>query len=55
VTLRNQVLEWIGNSFTIIFTLEFMLKVVGMGFVMDKHCYLRDGWNVIDFIIVVTG
>lgn len=36
---------------TVIFVLEFMLKLFGFGFV---H-YLRDAWNCLDFFIVVVG
>lgn len=41
--------------FTILFTLEFIIKVVAFGFVMDNHTYLRDPWNWLDFVVVVTG
>lgn len=26
-----------------------------MGFVLHPQAYLRDGWNVIDFFVVITG
>ena len=26
-----------------------------MGFIFEKGTYLRDFWNVIDFIVVLTG
>jgi len=29
------------------------LKILGLGFIFNKKAYLRDGWNVLDFIIVV--
>jgi len=35
--------------------LEFFFKLFGMGFVFDKNCYLRDYWNMLDFVVVVTG
>jgi len=41
--------------FTVIFTLECVLKIAGMGFVMGNGAYLKDGWNVLDFIVVVSG
>lgn len=41
--------------FTTIFIIEFVLKIVGMGFVLGPNTYLRDGWNLIDFVVVVTG
>ena len=37
------------------FTAEAVLKAVGMGFIMEKNTYLRDSWNWLDFIVVVTG
>jgi len=52
---RNQVLDSFGRAFTIIFLIEAILKIVAMGFVIHGKSYLRDGWNVVDFIIVVTG
>lgn len=30
---------------------EFALKTIGMGFVLEKGSYLRDGWNIFDFIV----
>ena len=41
--------------FTIVFTIEAMIKIIAMGFVMDPKTYLRNGWNVLDFAIVVIG
>ena len=39
------------NIFSIIFISEFILKNIGMGF----KDYLKDWWNVIDFIVVITA
>ena len=41
--------------FTSIFTLECLLKVIAYGFIIDDYSYLRDPWNWLDFIVVVTG
>lgn len=41
--------------FTIAFGIECVLKVIGMGFVMDKGSYLRDAWNWLDFVVVVSS
>ena len=38
-----------------IFCLEALLKVIALGFVLHSDSYLRNGWNVLDFIVVVTG
>jgi len=32
-----------------------VLKILGLGFVMGEGSYLRDWWNVMDFIIVITS
>lgn len=45
----------IDNVFLIIYTLEMVLKVIAQGFVMRPYSYLRDGWNILDFIVVVLG
>ena len=47
--------DYYHNTFTIIFTIEMILKIIAYGFVMEDYCYLRDPWNWIDFLIVITG
>ena len=47
--------EYFDSIFLIIYTVEMMLKIFGLGFVMKRNSYLRDSWNVLDFIIVVTA
>lgn len=51
----NKVLEGIGDVLTYIFILEAFIKIVAMGLVLHQRAYLRDMWNVLDFIIVITG
>ncbi|KAK3797816.1 hypothetical protein RRG08_052416 [Elysia crispata] len=41
--------------FILIFLLESILKIIAYGFVMHPGAYLRNGWNALDFIIVVIG
>ena len=41
--------------FTVVFTLELLVKSVSMDFIYSKGSYLRDPWNVIDFLVVVLG
>ena len=38
-----------------IFCIEAMFKVVALGFVLHRGAYLRNAWNMMDFIVVVTG
>jgi len=41
--------------FLAVFALEMGLKVVSMGFFVGPGTYLKDGWNVLDFIVVLLG
>jgi hypothetical protein len=41
--------------FLIIYTIEMSLKIVAMGFFMREHSYLRDSWNMLDFLVVFLG
>ncbi|CAB4001908.1 voltage-dependent N-type calcium channel subunit alpha-1B-like isoform X1, partial [Paramuricea clavata] len=41
--------------FLVIFTIEAILKIVALGFVLHPGSYLRNGWNILDFIVVITG
>lgn len=41
--------------FLIIYIIEMVLKVIAMGFFSQKHSYLRDGWNILDFSVVIMG
>eukprot|EP00945_MAST-04E_sp_MAST-4E-sp1_P008438 g8438.t1 len=52
---RNAVVEQSEPFFTWIFFFECALKIVAMGFVSGKGAYLRNGWNWLDFIVVVAG
>ena len=47
--------EKIEYVFLAIFTLETALKIVAFGFAWHPNAYLRNGWNILDFIIVVVG
>lgn len=39
----------------IIFAIEALLKIVTYGFCMHRGSYLRNMWNVVDFVILVGG
>lgn len=38
-----------------IFIFECILKIMAKGFVVHKNSYLRDAWNIIDFVVVLTA
>ncbi|XP_055541645.1 voltage-dependent calcium channel type A subunit alpha-1-like isoform X13 [Wyeomyia smithii] len=54
-TLLAQKLEKTEAYFLGIFCVEASLKILALGFVMHKHSYLRNIWNIMDFFVVVTG
>ncbi|NP_571975.1 voltage-dependent L-type calcium channel subunit alpha-1C [Danio rerio] len=51
----NSNLERVEYGFLIIFTVEAFLKVIAYGLLCHPNAYLRNGWNLLDFIIVVVG
>lgn len=51
----NWVLEKIEYVFLVIFTGECVMKIIAYGFIMHAGSYLRNGWNLLDFTIVVIG
>lgn len=53
IPLTNRVMEQSELVFTIIFTVECLVKIIAMGLIIDQSCYLRDPWNWIDFTVVV--
>lgn len=46
-----RIMDWV---FTVIFTIEFVVKVVADGFLFTPNAYLLNGWHVLDLIILVT-
>lgn len=52
---RNTLFYETEIIFTIMFALEFVLKATAQGFILGRGAYLRDAWNVLDFLVVVTS
>ena len=38
-----------------IFTVEASLKILALGLILHRGSYLRNMWNIMDFVVVVTG
>ncbi|XP_057213136.1 voltage-dependent L-type calcium channel subunit alpha-1D isoform X3 [Triplophysa rosa] len=51
----NSDLETVEYAFLIIFTIETFLKIIAYGLVMHQNSYVRNGWNMLDFVIVIVG
>jgi hypothetical protein len=55
----NETSYWITEKLDYVFNgiyfIEFFIKAITMGLVVDKNCFLSVGWNKLDFIIVVSS
>jgi len=54
-TDRNKQLEESEKYFVIIYCIEAATKIIANGFLLHKDAYLRNGWNILDFVVVVVG
>jgi hypothetical protein len=54
-TTVNQLIHNIDPYFNVIIYVEFVLKVMAMGFFWGEGTYLGDGWNWIDFVVVSSS
>ncbi|KAG5282274.1 hypothetical protein AALO_G00054190 [Alosa alosa] len=53
--LTNHNLEQVEYVFLVIFTIETFTKILAYGLVMHPSAYIRSGWNLLDFVIVIVG
>ena len=51
----NMLIDIFSICFSIVYTIEAILRILALGFVVHKKSYLRDPWNLIDFIVVISG
>uniref|UniRef100_A0A3B3ZSQ6 Ion transport domain-containing protein n=1 Tax=Periophthalmus magnuspinnatus TaxID=409849 RepID=A0A3B3ZSQ6_9GOBI len=54
-TPMSKRLEKTEPYFIGMFCFEAGIKIIALGFVFHKGSYLRNGWNVMDFIVVFSG
>lgn len=45
---------YIDAALVSLFTVEFIVKTVADGLVYSPNCYLRNPWNAIDFIVLIS-
>ncbi|CAF5224957.1 unnamed protein product, partial [Rotaria magnacalcarata] len=50
---ERQFLNITNIIFTIIFTIEMMMKILASGLICEANSYLRNGWNVLDGSLVI--
>lgn len=50
----SSVLYWVDVATSIIYLIEFLMKIVTFGFILNgPKSYLRNKWNILDFCIVI--
>jgi hypothetical protein len=54
-TSYNKTIDQVNIAFSALFIFEAAIKIIAKGLVMHRESYLRKGWNIIDFAVVVSG
>lgn len=49
------IIDIFNYTFLALYTVEMILKVLAYGFVFNQGAYLRDYWNILDFVIVFSA
>lgn len=52
---RNKFLNHLDIAFTLVFTIEMLLKVIDLGIILHPGSYLREFWNVMDAVVVICA
>lgn len=52
---RNHFLNHLDYAFTLVFTIEMLLKVIDLGIILHPGSYLREFWNVMDAVVVICA
>ena len=47
--------ELVYNIFLGLYTTELVTKIICFGFIFNKGAYIRDPWNILDFILIVMS
>ena len=48
-------LDLCNGLFTLVFLVEFVCRIMGRGLYFTKSAYLKDGWNIIDTLVIVVA
>ena len=51
----NIIWSKLETFFFIAYSCEMILKILGMSFIFAEEAYIKDAWNVLDFLIVMTS
>lgn len=50
----NRIVYFVNIILVVVFNLEAGLKIISFGLVLREGSYLRDPWNIVDFVIAVV-
>ena len=50
---QNKAIKLMLDIISVIFLIEFVIKIIVMGFCIGPKTYLKDNWNILDFVIVL--
>jgi len=53
--IQNIYFEKCEIFFTVAFTIELLIKVIAMGVFLNDNCYLREPWNWLDAVVVISS
>ena len=45
----------IENIFLGLYSVEMVIKILGQGFIIGEGAYIKDSWNILDFVIVMSS
>jgi len=45
----------LSKIFMFVFILEACIKIIAMGLILGQGTYLKDIWNILDFLVVLAG
>ncbi|KAI5955695.1 CCH1 [Candida jiufengensis] len=45
---------WSEYTFAVVFTVEFIIKVLADGFIFTPNAYCRSSWNLIDLVVLIS-
>jgi len=47
-------ITWSDIAFAVVFTIEALIKIIADGFLFTTNAYIRNTWNDIDFLVLIT-
>lgn len=55
LTDKNKILFLIMEIITYFFIFEASMKIIAQGLIYHKNAYLRNNWNLVDFMVVISS